>query len=653
MSHQLLDNPVTIFFTIIAVILIAPLVSEWVRLPGIAGLMLAGMLIGPFGLKLLKADETFELLATVGIIYLMFSAGLEINLHQFNRVRNKAIFFGVLTYLAPQLVGIGFGRLYGLDWLGAILLGSAFASHTLLAFPILIRLGIVNNESLAVTIGATVFTDVAAFLVLALVSSASTGAASIAQFVRLIVFILVYAVVILGGLPRLGKFFFRRFTNQTVEFQFVLVALFIAAFLAELIGMHGVVGAFLAGLAINATLPHRSAVTGRVLFLGEAFFIPLFLVHSGMITDPQAFVQDSQSLLLGLAFTTIAYGTKFVAAWLASRFLGYSKDELMTVWGLSQAQAAVTLPTVLIGLQLGLFNQAIFNGIILMILATSITSPLIVQKYGSRLRPSRPESHHRSLFDRVLVPIANPKTQEFLISLASILTRTVKGTLLPLHVALKSGSEVTGLENQKRLLEADILRDPDTNIQPLRRVDTSVPAGILHAALESEASLIVLGWRGKPTFQESLLGTMLDQVVWNSKVPVLVGRLRASINAMHRLLLVVPANSQDQNLMSLSLSVVTTIAHALNIPVTVLAAPGYLPHLQATLHRLNIEHPCAFTPLENNIVQHVSREVQSEDDLIVVVSSGSQARFRSSLGHIPEELMAATNDSIVIIHYPE
>ncbi|MBU0702911.1 MAG: cation:proton antiporter [Chloroflexi bacterium] len=652
MVAPLVTEPVGVFLTIMAVILIAPLLSERIRLPGIVGLILGGILVGPHGLRLLAKERTIELLSTVGLIYLMFSAGLEIDLRQFGRVRNKSLLFGLFTFAIPQLSGAALGYWLGLGWAGAVLLGSVFSSHTLVAFPILSRLGIVRNEAVAVTIGATVFTDVASLLMLAVIAGTQRGDTSALSVVWLITLMIGYAMLVIWGLPRAGKLFFQRFTSGAIEFQFVLVALFTAALLAEQIGMHAIVGAFLAGLAINSTLPAQSPVVGRVLFLGESFFIPIFLMYIGMITDPLAIVVNLKTLLTGLALTAAVYVTKFVAAWLTTHVLRYSRDELFTMWGLSQAQAAATLATILVGVEIDLFPMTVFNGAILMILCTSITSPLLVRRFGSRLHPPQvsPEKK-RLVFDKILVSVANPKTQEHLITLASILARTSDGMLLPLHVAQETHGRIPDLEHQRRLLEAEVLNDPETTIQPIRRVDTSIAKGILHAAIENEASLIVTGWRGKPTFRQSIFGTVLDDVVWHATVPVLVGRLTTPINGMQRVVLVIPPNSLVVGLAAKTLEMVTAIAQAINVPLLVLTAPLYLANLREQLAKLELEYPCKIARLESNLIQNVVDNVD-EHDLIVVTTMGSRRRFRSSLGYVPEQLAAAISGSIVVIHYP-
>ena len=311
-----LNEPVAFFLLIMSIILITPLLSERVRLPGIIGIILGGMLIGPHGFHLIEAGDRMVFLSTIGLVYLMFSAGLEVDINQFMRVRGRALVFGFFTFLMPQLMGMALGKILGLDWLGMILLGSAFASHTLIAFPILTRLGVTRNEAVAVTTGATVLTDIGAFIILAVVLGAKSGGLSISYFIQLFILLVIFTLLIIFGLPRLGKFFFQRVSGRALEFQFVIVILFVAALGAELIGVHEVVGAFLAGLAINATLPRHSPVTGHVLFMGESFFIPLFLLYSGMITDPLSFLDNRQTIIVAVGVTIVAYVSKFIAAWI-------------------------------------------------------------------------------------------------------------------------------------------------------------------------------------------------------------------------------------------------------------------------------------------------------------------------------------------------
>lgn len=520
-----LNEPVAFFLLIMSIILITPLLSERLRLPGMIGIILGGMLIGPHGFHLIEAGDRIEFLATIGLVYLMFSAGLEVDVNQFMRVRARALIFGLITFSLPQLMGMGLGYLLGLDFLGMTLLGSAFASHTLLAFPILTRLGVTRNEAVAVTAGATVLTDIGAFIVLAVVLGAQSGGLSFGYFAQLFILLSLFTLAVMLGLPRLGKFIFQRLNGRAVEFQFVIVILFLAALTAELIGVHEVVGAFLAGLAINATLPRHSPVTGHVHFIGESFFIPIFLLYSGMITDPFAFLKNPQTMLIALGVTVVAYVSKFLAAWITGRIYKYTRAEFWTVFGLSHAQAAVTIPTLILGLETGLFSSDLFNAAILMILLTSITSPLVAQRFAPGLQTDSDDEKPLPLFGRVLVPVTEPRTQENLVALAALLARSSEGRVMAVSVAADSPVRENSFVAHRELLRRvpEILNDPESEIELIPRMAGSHAEGILHTAAERGASLIVMGWRGKAAQSRSVLGTVLDEVIWGSDTPVLVG----------------------------------------------------------------------------------------------------------------------------------
>src|SRR5688572_26177564 len=522
-----LNEPVAFFLLIMSIILVTPLLSERVRLPGIIGIILGGMLIGPHGFHLIDAGDRMEFLSTIGLVYLMFSAGLEVDINQFMRVRGRALVFGFLTFLMPQLMGMALGKILGLDWLGMILLGSAFASHTLIAFPLLTRLGVTRNEAVAVTTGATVLTDIGAFIILAVVLGAKSGGLSLGYFIQLFVLLSIFTLLIILGLPRLGKLFFQRFSGRAIEFQFVIVVLFVAALGAELIGVHEVVGAFLAGLAINATLPRHSPVTGHVLFIGESFFIPVFLLYSGMITDPLSFLEDSQTIIVALGVTIVAYVSKFLASWITARLFRYSKDEFWTVYGLSHAQAAVTIPTLIIGLDTGLFDSTLFNAAILMILLTSITSPLIVQRFAPNIPTGTVDEKPLPLFSRILVPIIDPRAQEQLITLAVLLAKVNGGRVLALSVTQAQRDQEKDFALHRDLLGRvyEVMQDPHSEIELIPRLAATHAQGILFTEQERDVSIILMGWRGKRALRESMLGSVLDDVIWGSDTPVMVGKL--------------------------------------------------------------------------------------------------------------------------------
>lgn len=649
-----LNEPVAFFLLIMSIILVTPLLSERVRLPGIIGIILGGMLIGPHGFHLIEAGDRMVFLSTIGLVYLMFSAGLEVDINQFMRVRGRSIVFGFFTFLLPQLMGMALGWILGLNWLGMILLGSAFASHTLLAFPILTRLGVTRNEAIAVTTGATVLTDIGAFIILAVVLGARSGGLSVGYFVQLFVLLSLFTLLIIWGLPRLGKYFFQRFSGRAIEFQFVIVVLFLAALGAELIGVHEVVGAFLAGLAINATLPRHSPVTGHVLFIGESFFIPVFLLYSGMITDPFSFLDNRQTIIVALGVTIVAYLSKLIASWITARIFKYTKTEFWTVYGLSHAQAAVTIPTLIIGLETGLFDSTLFNAAILMILLTSITSPLIVQRFAADLQTGAAEAEPSPLFSRILVPIIDPRAQEQLITLAVLLAKVNEGKVLAVSVAQAQREQEKHFALHRDLLGRvhEVMQDPHSDIELIPRLAATHAQGILFTEQERDASIILMGWRGKRTLRESLLGSVLDEVIWGSDTPVMVGKLSVPLNGTQRVAFILPPKVIPRVALRRMLDANISLAKALNVPLVVRADSSYLKSIDDLLHVIDTDYPIQVETLGGPF-KAGSLEHESISTFIVVPGFGSRKRVADTLGNLPEQLAAAFDGNLAILHFDE
>ncbi|MBI3165363.1 MAG: cation:proton antiporter, partial [Chloroflexi bacterium] len=602
---------------------------------------------------LMAEGDRIEFLATIGLVYLMFSAGLEVDLNQFMRVRTRALVFGFFTYIIPQLMGMGLGYLLGMGWLGNILLGSAFASHTLIAFPILTRFGVTRSESVAVTVGATMLTAIVAFIVLAVVLGATAGGLSFGYFAQLFILLSIFVAVVIFGLPRFGKFVFQKLSGRAVEFQFVVVVLFVAAFVAELIGVNEVVGAFLAGLAVNSMLPRHSPVTSHVLFIGESFFIPLFVLYSGLITDPLTFLESPQTILIAAGVTIVAYVSKLIAAWIIAKIYKYSRSEFWTVYGLSHAQAAVTIPTLVIGLNTGLFDSTLFNAAILMILLTSITSPLIVQRFAPDLQTAEADDEQIPLFGRILVPVSEPKQSEGLVTLAGLLAQSSRGKVLAVSVARDMGpSKDHDLPLHRDLLGriTESLNAPEMEMELIPRMAASHAQGILHTAHERNASLIVMGWRGKRTLRENVLGSVLDEVIWGSDTPVMVGKLTLPLNSMQRVVFLVPPNAVPPIILRRMLEANLKIAKALNVPLLIRADSTYTQTMEALMVAAGSDHPARLEVLRDQLKpQELEHEAVS--DFIVLPGFGSRKRVADTLGNIPEQLAKSFDGNLAILHF--
>ena len=388
-------SPILTFTLLLLASWLVPFLCNQLKIPSLVGLILAGLVLGPSGLKLLNPEgETLKLLSDIGKMYLMFAAGLEIDLKAFRQTHLQSLSFGIATFTLPLLAGIVIGRGFDYGWNTAFLVGSLLASHTLLAYPILQRLNIARHEVVTLTVGATIFTDIFALLVLAICVSIHQGQFSRLGLVIQLVLLAIYVGVVLVGIDRVGKAYFNsKLEDEGGQFLFVLLVLFISALGAQIIQIENIVGAFLAGLAINDAMGKRP-IKERVEFIGNVLFVPFFFTTIGsLISLPVFFQTIARETLLVFAIILGLIGSKLVAACVIRGFYRYSWVETALIWSLSLPQVAATLAAALVGLQAGLLNEALFNSIIVLMLVTSILGPVLTQRYASFLVKANQESN--------------------------------------------------------------------------------------------------------------------------------------------------------------------------------------------------------------------------------------------------------------------
>lgn len=550
---ETIQEPIFTFALLLAIILLVPPIFERIKLPGLVGLLVAGVVFGSSGLGLLNSkSETMILLADIGKIYLMFVAGLEIDLEQFRRTRNRSIGFGLATFAIPLIGGVLVGRAFGFGWNTAILIGSLLASHTLLAYPIVKRLGVVNDEAVTVTIGATIFTDIGALLVLAICLGINQGDFTAIDLGILLGSLAIYTIVVLLGLDRLGKSFFRRsHDDEGNQFLFILLSLFVASVGAQVIGIERIVGAFLAGLAVNDVIGD-GPVKEKVEFVGSVLFIPIFFVDMGLLLDLGAFQDIFRSVSIPLAIVGALIISKFLAAGVAKLAYGYSWQQTITMWSLSLPQVAATLAAALIGFQAQIINERVFNSVILLMLVTSIVGPLITSRFAANLSPKvaqdsnpelNPKPRSRSNFP-VVVPVYNPHTERYLLELASLITQQNRGTIIPLAIAkaeshLDSPKVEADLQRCIQLLTQakEIATELDIEVQPELRVASDLARGISHTSREVNADLIILGFGNLTDFRSRFFNSVTDSILWSAHCSVVVARLLTSPLTIKRILL--------------------------------------------------------------------------------------------------------------------
>jgi Kef-type K+ transport system membrane component KefB/nucleotide-binding universal stress UspA family protein len=562
----LIDSPIIAFTILLAVIFTVPPIFEKLRLPGLVGLLVAGVVLGQNGLKLLDSEsDTIKLLSEIGKLYLMFVAGLEIDLEQFRKTKNRSIGFGSLTFLVPLIAGVIVGRIFNFSWNSSFLIGSLLASHTLLAYPIVSRLGVVGNEAVTVTIGATIFTDTGALLVLAICVGIHGGEFSALSLATLLGGLAIYSAVVLFGFDWAGKEFFKRSGDEeSNQFLFILLALFLASVGAQVIGVEKIVGAFLAGLAVNDVLG-RSPVKEKIEFIGSVLFIPCFFVDMGLLIDIPAFIKTLSSIWLTVAIVVALIGSKFLAAFLAKLLYRYNTAELLTMWSLSLPQVAATLAATLVAYKTlnpageRLISEGVLNSVIVLMLVTAILGPVITARVATSLQVSQtdvetdrlstwwdPEEEILGQTDNlftVVVPIYNPQTQRDLIEMAALLARHEHGQIVPLaitkaHVNMDAPELITALEKSKQRLQLarEISQEFEVQVSPAIRIDDDIPLGISRTSREQDASLVIMGWSPTRGLRARLFGSVIDSVFWSSHCPVAVTRLLTSPTQIKRIL---------------------------------------------------------------------------------------------------------------------
>lgn len=655
-----IQDPVTVFLVIVGIMLIAPLLFERLRLPGIVGLILAGVVVGPYGINLLERDETIVLLGTVGLLFLMFLGGLETSLDDLKQNAKPAIGFGLLTFLLPMALGTGAMLVLGYGPLAAVLVASCLASHTLVALPVLNKLGIMKSPLVTATLGGTLITNVLALLVLAVVVKAQSGDLTLSFWLFMLPSLAVFTFMTLWGIPKLGRWFFRKFGHdEEAEFAFVLVALFVVSYVAGLIEIEPIVGAFLVGIAITQQIPDLSPLMNRIQFIGNALFIPFFLISVGMLVDPLILFKEPKSLLVAGVIIAAELLSKYLAAWSSGKAFKWSNSGTMTVFGLSVAQAASTLAAITVAFDLEIVDEATVNGIIAMILVSCVASPWVTERWGSQLEPiglPQASEEERAWGERIMVPVSNPSTEDNLLNLGILLAKQNDGKLLPLHVLSdrQGGVTVAQQMQQEQLLSTaeDLAHSAVVEVEAVGRMDDSIGRGVVRAAAEKRASAIICGWKGYSSYRDSLFGSVIDDILARATVPVLVTRFSQPIETIDRIILALPAEPRLTARSRLTLSLAQALAEALKASVELLVVATNLRSQQAIAWLDKLPEDLPYKIVRGDFTRQVSDYLQHNDLLILPtrwIKRDGKRSFRREA-----EAIAHKNweTSMVVVHAP-
>lgn len=658
----LVTDPVLIFFIVLVIILLSPLLLNKLRIPHIIGMIVAGVVVGPYGAGILARDASFAIFGQVGILYLMFLAGIEIDMYHLKKNLKKGLCFGMYTFLVPMVLGTLSSRwLLGLDWLTSVLLASMYASHTLIAYPIVSRFGLTKSPAVIITIAGTIVTVLGALIVLAVcVGVYSDGEFNIGEVLRLLLRLVIYCIVVVYTFPRLTRWFFKKYSDNVSQFVYVLAMVFLASYSAQMIGLESVLGAFFAGLVMNRYIPNMSPLMNRIEFVGNAIFIPYFLIGVGMLINVKVVFGSWDTLYVAAVMTVMATLVKWIAAWLTQRTYRMSGAERSMIFGLSNAQAAATLAAVMIGFNIGMFGESVLNGTIVMILVTCTVSSIITERASSRLKliQLQSEGETQSAFrnSNTLITVSNPITASSLVELA-ILTRNpaVKGNrLYAIHVRNDNSAGSRAIGRNSLDVAEQAAASVDAKLIPIERYDLNVVTGLVNTIQERDITDVIIGMHRKATVIDSFFGSKIEQLLSATNRMVVITRCFIPVSTITRIVVSVPDKAQFETGFTRWVSAVANLARQLGCRVIFCCHPQVQPFIRGVLHKGRFDVRSEFRDVEqwDDFIILANRIL--DDDLFVVVSARrASVSFNSSMDELPGFLQRYFSRNNLVVLYPE
>ncbi|ACF43382.1 cation:proton antiporter [Pelodictyon phaeoclathratiforme] len=666
-----LKNPVLQFSLLLLIILFAPFLLSRLKIPSLITLILAGALIGPHGLNLMLRDSSIILFGTVGLLYIMFLAGLEIDVADFRKNSSKSILFGLYTFLISIVLGIVVA-LYILHFslLSSILIGSIFASHTLIVYPVVSKLGIAKNKAVNVAIGGTLITDTLALLVLAVVVGLSEGELTAAFWIRLLIGITLFSLVVILLFPVIARWFFKRFDDSVQQYLFVLAMVFFSAFLAEAAGVEAIIGAFLGGLALNRLIPRTSPLMNRIKFVGNAIFIPFFLIGVGMLINIQAFFKGYETIEVAVVITIAATVAKYLSAWITQKLFGFSLDQRRLIFGLISAHAALALATVLIGYNIiigysitgapvRLLDESVLNGTILFILLTCTLATIVGEKGAQNIALAEaaddvPEPGVLAADERILIYMNDISTVDELVNLSVTVTsvKNRKG-IYAMHVADNSMPDETQEKRAGKILEkaAVAASSTDNKLTGLLRYDSDILNGIAGVIREQKINELIIGLHHKQSLMDSFFGSSPESILRRCNVTTFIYRSVQPLATIKRTIIVIPVGAENEVGFVLWMQSVINIIKNTGSRMVIYASRQTIAYLKEA-YRESIVHAeyKMFKEWADFLV--LSNEIKKDDNLIIVMSRKNNISYHARMAKIPLYLNRYFQKNSFILIYP-
>jgi Kef-type K+ transport system membrane component KefB len=660
-----LHNPVLVFSLILFIILLSPILLRKLNIPGIIGLIISGVIIGPHGLNILAKTDAIELFSTIGLLYIMFIAGLELDMNEFKANKNKSLLFGFYTFIIPLSIGfpVCFYILeYNMN--ASFLTASMFATHTLVAYPIVSKLGISKNQTVAVAVGGTILTDTAVLIILAVILGNSQGNLNQEFWFRLIFSLAIFSAIMFLVVPRITNWFFRKLESEKhSHYIFVLSMVFFAAFLAEVAGVEPIIGAFVAGLALNKQIPHSSPLMNRIEFIGNSLFIPFFLISVGMLVNVRVLFNGPTALIVAGVLTLVALIGKWIAALLTQLSFNYTWAQRELIFGLSSAHAAATLAIILVGFKSGILDENILNGTIILILITCIVASFVTERAAKQIMLETDDYStdllklNRLKEEHILLPITIPNHLERLLEFC-IYIRYQKSAN-PISILSVVSNDVEAEMNIKRAkskLEMFVKQASATEnkVNIIATIDLHTTSGISRISKEIMASMIVLDWNQRAEMTDKFLAEKGDSLLNNTEKSLFIGHFEKSLATHQRIFIIVPPLAERENGFEQWYLKIDKLSRELSIPIILNGIDITNKAINNLIKRAKLNADITFNEFDNwDEIPEIMKVVHPTDFLVVILAFKGSPSYLNAFEEIPQLLDDHYYDNNKLIIYPQ
>ena len=662
-----ITDPTLIFFVVLLMILLSPIIMGRLRIPHIIGMVLAGVIVGKYGLNILERDASFELFGRVGLYYIMFLAGLEMDMEGLKKNRTRVIVFGLLTFLVPFAMTYFMGvSLLSYTPLAALFLSAIMASNTLIAYPIVGRYGLTRHTSSTLSVGSSMMALFMALIVMASIVNSFQGEGGIGFWVLFVVKFFVYSIGLILVIPRLTRWFLRRYSDAVMQFIFILAVVFLSAALSDAVGLEGIFGAFLSGLILNRFIPRVSPLMNRIEFTGNALFIPYFLIGVGMLINVRLLFQGTH--ILWVVFCLVLFGTlgKAVAAYLAVGVFRMPRLAGHMMFGLTSAHAAGAIAMVMVGRRLEispgvyLFGDEVLNGIVIMILFTCVISTVVTEWAAQRLRlkeKKEPELVKTVNDEKILIPVKYPEYADNLVSMATMMRNPkLKRELVALNVVYDDVNMRHNQAEGQRLLEhlQHLASASDVPMTTQVRIAANIANGIKHAFKEFQASEILMGLHFHQNISKGFWGEFTRSLYNGLSRQIIITRIMQPLNTVRRIQVIVPSRAEFEPGFYRWLERLARMTENLECRIIFHGRKDTLQLINEYIHNNFASVRAEYVPMKHwNELPDLATKVSKDHLFVIVTARKGTISYKSAMERLPDEVNRYFKGKTLMIIFPD